>query len=195
MMKWLLQDMRMGASATRGTLGMVLAIVLVTAAGARAVISARRRFDPSQGSCADARPAPEDGKNPVSMRTIDSTWPAPPGEESWGFVEDLKKPLPFVLFWKEGRPPQPGQVDLRGGLAVKRGFPDEKGMLKTAYADLESFIAFRQTGSRGRAYQSRLRRWRRTFRRPTRLRSRRRAFGCWPAMPRVSGARSSTSRR
>lgn len=79
---------------------------------------------------------------PVSMRTIDATWPPPPGEESWGFVEDLKKPLPFVLFWKEGGEPQPGQIDLRAGLALKPGFPDEKGVLKTAHDDLERFLAF-----------------------------------------------------
>src|SRR5512143_2627486 len=60
--------------------------------------------------------AAEDAKQPVSMRTIDSTWPAPPGEASWGFVEDLKKPLPFVLFWKDGSSPQPGRINLRVGL-------------------------------------------------------------------------------
>ena len=93
--------------------------------------------------------AAEDVKQPVSMRTIDSTWPAPPGEESWGFVEDLKKPLPFVLFWKDGSSPQPGQINLRAGLTVNRGFPDEKGVLKTAYADLESFIAFAKLAGEG----------------------------------------------
>jgi len=83
------------------------------------------------------------------MRTIDETWPAPPGEESWTFVEDLKKPLPFVLFWKDGSAPQPGQVDLRAGLTVKRGFTDEKGVLETAYADLEDFISFAKLAKEG----------------------------------------------
>ncbi len=91
----------------------------------------------------------QDSKTPISMRTIDSTWPAPPGDESWGFVEDLKKPLPFVLSWKDGSSPQPGQVDLRAGLSVKGGFPDEKGVLKTAYADLENFIAFAKLAKEG----------------------------------------------
>lgn len=86
--------------------------------------------------------APTADLKAVSVRTIDSTWPAPPGEESWTFVEDLKKPLPLVLFWKDGKQPQPGQLDLRVGLAVKRDFPDEKDVLKTAYADLEGFLAF-----------------------------------------------------
>ena len=45
-----------------------------------------------------------------------------------------------MLFWKDGAAPQPGQVDLRGGLALKRGFPDQKGVLKTAYADFERFL-------------------------------------------------------
>ncbi|MBP7934122.1 MAG: hypothetical protein KA354_05680 [Phycisphaerae bacterium] len=93
--------------------------------------------------------AAEDVKQPASMRTIDSTWPAPPGEESWGFVEDLKKPLPFILFWKDGSSPQPGQINLRAGVTVNRGFPDEKGILKTAYADLESFMAFAKLAGEG----------------------------------------------
>jgi hypothetical protein len=79
---------------------------------------------------------------PASMGTIDATWPPPPGEESWGFVEDLKKPLPFVLFWKEGGDPGPGQIDLRAGLTLKPGFPDEAGVLETAHADLGRFLAF-----------------------------------------------------
>jgi hypothetical protein len=98
----------------------------------------------TSGGCLAAAEQPAAGvaAAAVSMRSIDATWPAPPGEESWTFVEDLKKPLPLVLFWKEGSSPQPGQVDLRGGLAVKRAFPDEKGVLKTAYADLQGFLAF-----------------------------------------------------
>ncbi len=79
---------------------------------------------------------------PVTMRTIDETWPPPPGEESWGFVEDLKKAPPIVLFWKEGAAPGAGQVDLRGGLAFKPGFPDPDGVLETAHADLARFLDF-----------------------------------------------------
>ena len=85
----------------------------------------------------------------VSMRTIDATWPAPPGEESWTFVEDLKKPLPFVLFWKDGGPPRPGQVDLRAGLTLQRAFPDDKGVLDTAYADLKNFLTFAKLDGKG----------------------------------------------
>ena len=85
----------------------------------------------------------------VSMRTIDATWPAPPGEESWTFVEDLKKPLPFVLFWKEGSRPQPGQVNLRAGLTLQRTFPDDKGVLDTAYADLKNLLAFVKLDGKG----------------------------------------------
>ena len=83
------------------------------------------------------------------MRTIDSTWPPPPGEEHWTFVEDLRKPEPFVLFWKDGSVPQPGQVDLRGGLVVKPDFPDTKRVLKTAYADLDKFLAFAKLAEKG----------------------------------------------
>lgn len=79
---------------------------------------------------------------PPTMKTIDATWPAPPGEESWTFVEDLKKPVPFVLFWKEGSEPKPGQIDLRSGVAQKLDFPDEKGVLKSAYEDLDRFLDF-----------------------------------------------------
>ncbi|MBN2375490.1 MAG: hypothetical protein JXD22_03760 [Sedimentisphaerales bacterium] len=79
---------------------------------------------------------------PISVKTIDQTWPEPPGEESWKFVEDLKKPLPFVLFWKEGSQLQQGQVDIRGGLFVERNYPDKQEVLETAYADLENFLGF-----------------------------------------------------
>lgn len=84
-----------------------------------------------------------------SMRTIDATWPPPPGEESWLFVEDLKTPEPFALFWREGAEPKPGQVDLRPGLAVKRDFPDEKGVLTTAYDDLSRFLDFAKLTGEG----------------------------------------------
>jgi hypothetical protein len=82
------------------------------------------------------------------MSAIDATWPEPPGEESWAFVEDLKKPLPFVLFWKDGSSPQPGQLDLRAGLTVKKEFPDDNGLLETAYADLDGFLAFAKLAGR-----------------------------------------------
>lgn len=84
----------------------------------------------------------QDGPKTVSMRTIDATWPAPPGEESWLFVEDLKKPEPFALFWKDGSEPQAGQVDLRAGLVLRRDFPDDRGVLESAYEDLSRFLDF-----------------------------------------------------
>lgn len=84
-----------------------------------------------------------------AMRTIAETWPAPPGEASWSFVEDLKKPEPFVLFWKQGQTPRAGQVDFRAGLSLKKTFPDEKGVLETAYADLSDFLAFAKLDSPG----------------------------------------------
>ena len=136
------------ASWTSG--GSLAAVVPLTAGGSADVVSART-IDPTrpEPSGQEGRAVAEDVKKPSSMRTIDATWPAPPGEESWAFVEDLKKPLPFVLFWKAGRSPQPGQVDLRRGLALKAGFPDEKGVLKTAYADLERFLAFARLARAG----------------------------------------------
>lgn len=85
----------------------------------------------------------------ISVKTIDQTWPEPPGEETWTFVEDLKRPLPFVLFWKEGGQLQPGQVDIRGGLVVKRNFPDKQRVLETAYADFENFLVFAKLKNEG----------------------------------------------
>ncbi len=117
-------------------------VVLWTLSGAVTGVSGQSDAPPrAEGSGHEAGAIAPD-PSPVSMRTIDATWPPPPGEESWEFVEDLKKPLPFVLFWKEGGEPRPGQIDLRAGLALKPGFPDETGVLKTAYADLERFLAF-----------------------------------------------------
>jgi len=86
---------------------------------------------------------------PISVKTIDQTWPEPPGEESWTFVEDLKKPQPFALFWKEGSQLKPGQVDISPGLVVKRDFPDKKKVLETAYADLDNFIVFAKLNKEG----------------------------------------------
>ena len=112
-------------------------LVLVALVGFAAAVPARAEHT---GQARQA--APRDLATPISMRTIDATWPPPPGEESWTFVEDLKKPEPFVLFWKDGSAPRPGQVDFRAGLVVKPGFPDANGALKTAYADLARFLAF-----------------------------------------------------
>ena len=92
---------------------------------------------------------PSAAADAATMRTIEATWPQPPGEESWTFVDDLKKPLPFALLWKEGSVPQKGQLDLRAGLSVKAAFPDAKGVLRTAYDDLNAFLSFAKLGKEG----------------------------------------------
>jgi len=48
------------------------------------------------------------------------------GRGEWGFVEDLRKPLPFILFWKDGSSPSQARSTLRAGLTVNRGFPTRR---------------------------------------------------------------------
>ncbi len=57
------------------------------------------------------------------------------------FVELLKRPLHSEVppHWN-GRAPLSGEVDAAGAFPV-RGFPDEEGLLDTAYADFERFAA------------------------------------------------------
>lgn len=66
--------------------------------------------------------------------------PPQPGEDSWQFTQDLKAPLWTQHAWVKKRP-EPGHADLSGGVSLKRGFPDAKGRLDTAYDDLRQFLA------------------------------------------------------
>ncbi len=66
--------------------------------------------------------------------------PAQPGEDTWKFVEDLKTPIWSRHAWEPANP-APQQADLSQGVTIKEIFPDTKGRLETAYADLRSFFA------------------------------------------------------
>ena len=66
--------------------------------------------------------------------------PAQPGEDSWKFIEDLKSPMWTKHGWGKAVPGIQ-QADLSAGIKLQMGFPDEKGRLETAYADLRLFLA------------------------------------------------------
>jgi len=69
-----------------------------------------------------------------------SDLPAQPGEESWGFIEDLKAPMWTRHAWGATRPGAQ-HADLAAGVRIVPGFPDPEGRLDTAYEDLRSFLA------------------------------------------------------
>jgi hypothetical protein len=66
--------------------------------------------------------------------------PSQPGEDTWGFVEDLKSPLWTDHKWEK---PIAGPLlaDLSGGVTIQMGFPDPVNRLETAYKDLHLFFA------------------------------------------------------
>ena len=66
--------------------------------------------------------------------------PPQPGEETWRFIEELKASLWTKHNW-EPKAPDSGQVDLSGGVILKKEFSDPEGRLETAYNDLLLFLA------------------------------------------------------
>jgi hypothetical protein len=66
--------------------------------------------------------------------------PAQPEEDSWKFIDDLKSPMWTKHAWEKAVPGIQ-QADLSAGVKLQMGFPDEKGRLETAYADLRLFLA------------------------------------------------------
>ena len=58
--------------------------------------------------------------------------PYPDGEP--GFVDLLKRHDPFVPSWDRNLTPQEGELDLLPGIFLEANFPDEEGLLDTAYA-------------------------------------------------------------
>ena len=73
-------------------------------------------------------------------REIKKPVPPQPGEDTWKFIDDLKAPMWTKHTWEKAVP-GPRQADLSKGVVIKEGFPDPKGRLETAYADLRSFFA------------------------------------------------------
>ena len=68
-----------------------------------------------------------------------SALPTQPGEERWGFIEDLKSPMWTRHAW-EPRPAGADQIDISGGVCLVQSFPDPGRRLDTAYGDLQSFL-------------------------------------------------------
>lgn len=66
--------------------------------------------------------------------------PPQPDKTSWKFVEDLNAPMWTKHNWGQTTP-GPDQVDLSGGVILKKEFPDPEGMLETAYDDLRLFFS------------------------------------------------------
>jgi len=65
--------------------------------------------------------------------------PAQPAEETWGFVEELKRPALRSLQW-ERTTPRRDEADLRVGVTVDPQFPDPERCLDTAYADMRRLL-------------------------------------------------------
>ena len=63
--------------------------------------------------------------------------PFPPPED-WGFVEDLKKEVPFHFHWTR-KSPRAEEADLSGGFTVHFHEKECYDRLETAFADLERF--------------------------------------------------------
>lgn len=71
--------------------------------------------------------------------------PAQPGRDAWKFVADLESPLwgdpPWGVHALPARDRRDGEAELRGGVKFVAGFPDPEGLLDTAHADLDAFLA------------------------------------------------------
>jgi len=65
--------------------------------------------------------------------------PQPPEEKDWGFVPLLKEPLHKPFKWKR-REAKPGESSLKDGVRLEKRFPDNQGLLDTAFEDFERFL-------------------------------------------------------
>jgi len=76
------------------------------------------------------------------MLSLISAVPSPPPREEWHFLQELRQAEQRCLRWQQDKGETlPDHLDLRGGLAVLREFPDPEGLLDTAYADLKRLLA------------------------------------------------------
>lgn len=67
--------------------------------------------------------------------------PSQPGEDTWNFIEEVNTPMWAKLDLKKRKSPGPQYANLTAGVNIKRGFPDPKNRLETAYKDLRSFFS------------------------------------------------------
>ncbi len=75
--------------------------------------------------------APADAKDPEPP-------PSPPQSE-WAFVDALSAPLVWIPHWNRDERKH-GEASLRSGVRVEAVFPDPRGVLDTAYQDLQAFF-------------------------------------------------------
>lgn len=86
------------------------------------------------------------GCNLSSVRKNTGSWgdwtdsiPPQPKEEYLKFIDDLKSPLWTKHDWLAA-PPALNHIDVKKGITLHKNFPDSKGLLATAYDDLETFL-------------------------------------------------------
>lgn len=79
--------------------------------------------------------AQQEGDHYLDPRTV----PPQPPDETRYFIEDLKSPIWTTHPWITSAAGT-GEVDLSGGIAIRKAFKDEKGRLETAYQDLKEFL-------------------------------------------------------
>ncbi len=76
--------------------------------------------------------------------------PSPPSPSEWRFVGELRTPRPLGVAWSgAGRPAVAGQLDLRGGVEFRGGFPDPGARLRTAEDSLRRFLQATGLGRSG----------------------------------------------
>ena len=62
-----------------------------------------------------------------------------PGKKDWRFIGDLQSPIHQQIHWFDNRLKK-NEADLGGGVRISAGFPDQEGILRTAYDDLRVFF-------------------------------------------------------
>jgi hypothetical protein len=82
--------------------------------------------------------------------------PVQPPKSAWTFVDELQCPLWHSVQWQT-RDPRRGEVALKKGVSLPARFPDPRGVLETAYEDLDRFlVAARVLWDSHRTHQYRL---------------------------------------
>jgi len=75
----------------------------------------------------------------VHSKAIEPKPPSPTPSE-WAFIDALSEPLIWMPHWKRDQKKQ-GEASLQRGVRVEADFPDQEGVLETAYQDLDAFFS------------------------------------------------------
>ena len=67
-------------------------------------------------------------------------FPEPPSRENWGFLQELKTREIRRALWSRTADPA-SELDLAAGIRLENAFPDDDGLLQTAFADLDLTLA------------------------------------------------------